>query len=513
MQPTLRNIGLTITCGVSILAQTPDPKSCERLKSLALANTTISAAETVPAGPFTLTRRGANSAASLDLPAYCRVAATIKPTADSDIEIVLWMPVSEWNRKLLAIGNGGWAGGINTLSLAFGLREHYATVSTDRGHNGSSASFALGHPEKLTDFAYRAVHEMTLQTKAIIAVYYGNAPKYSYFTGCSSGGDQGLREAQRYPEDYDGVVAGAPGNYWTHLMATGLWIAQATLKDKASFLPPAKLRLLNRAVLAACDSLDGINDGLLDDPRRCRFDPATLLCPSGEDSPTCLTGPQVEAIKKIYAGPTSPRTRAVIYPGLEPGSEPGWAMIAGGPEPFQIHYDHYRYIVHEDSTWDWHTFDLDRDVALADQKDHGTLNAIEPDLQRFESRGGKIILYHGWSDPFLAPGNTINYYESVATAMGKATTGFIRLFLVPGMEHCRGGPGPNQFNALAAVERWVEAGIAPDRIIAQHVTESRVDLERPLCPYPQVARWRGIGSTNDASNFACVAPPPTNRPK
>ena len=182
---------------------------------------------------------GANSAASLDLPAYCRVAATIKPTADSDIEMVLWIPVSEWNRKLLAIGNGGWAGGINTLSLAFGLREHYATVSTDRGHNGSSASFALGHPEKLTDFAYRAVHEMTLQTKAIIAVYYGNAPKYSYFTGCSSGGDQGLREAQRYPEDYDGVVAGAPGNYWTHLMATGLWIAQATLKDKASFLPPA----------------------------------------------------------------------------------------------------------------------------------------------------------------------------------------------------------------------------------------------------------------------------------
>ena len=255
-----------------------------------------------------------------DLPAFCRVAATLAPTSDSDIKIEVWLPLSGWNGRLQAVGNGGWSGSIAYPGLASGIRQGYATASTDTGHSGSSGEFVQGHPEKLIDFGYRAVHEMTVTAKAIITAFNGSGPKLSYWNGCSSGGKQGLKEAQRYPADYDGIVAGAPANNWTHLEVGSLWVAQAVHKDEASFIPQAKFALIHKAVLDACDALDGVKDGVLEDPTRCHFDPQALKC-AGEDAPTCLTAAQVEAARKIYAPATNPRTGKEIYPGLEPGSE------------------------------------------------------------------------------------------------------------------------------------------------------------------------------------------------
>jgi feruloyl esterase len=485
--------------------------ACDALAKLTLPNTTITSAQLVPAGQFTppgmTTAPPANASPFGSLPAFCRVAATLKPSADSDIKIEVWMPAAGWNGKFQGVGNGGWSGAISYGSLAAGLRRGYAAASTDTGHSGGSASFALGHPEKLTDFAWRAVHEMTVQAKAIVAAFYGSAPRLSYWTGCSSGGKQGLKEAQRFPADYDGIVAGAPANFWTHLMAGGLWIGQATLKDPASYIPKEKYAVIHKAALDACDANDGVKDGLVEDPMRCRFDPKTLLC-TGDDGPACLTAPQVEAAKKIYAGASNPRTATAIFPGLEPGSELGWGAMAGGPDAFPIVADHFKYVVFKDTTWDFRTLNFDRDVELADTLDNGLLNAIDPNLKQFFGRRGKLLLYHGWNDQLIAPRNTINYYNSVLTLMGgpASVAESVRLFMVPGMAHCAGGEGTSNFDALSAMEQWVESAKAPNEIIASHVSGGVADRTRPLCPYPQVAQYKGMGSTDEAASFICKTP-------
>jgi feruloyl esterase len=319
--------------------------SCESVISLALPQATVTLAESVGAGQFSpppgsAGPGGRGGPAVPDLaaaPAFCRVAATMRPTRYSDIRIEVWMPSQGWNGKFLGVGNGGWAGTINYPALAEALRRGYAVASTDTGHTGTAgdASFALGNPEKLIDFGYRAVHEMTVAAKAIVSAFYDDGPRFSYWNGCSTGGKQGLTEAQRFPGDYDGIIAGAPANYWTHLMAGLMWVGRATLSDSASYIPPAKFAVVNRAALNACDALDGVTDGVIDDPRRCRFDPKVLAC-DGADGPTCLTSPQVAAVQKIYAPATNPRTGAVIFPGFPPGGELGWVAAAGGPEPFQI---------------------------------------------------------------------------------------------------------------------------------------------------------------------------------
>jgi feruloyl esterase len=480
--------------------------SCESLTALKLPDTTITMAQPVPAGEFTPPGGAANLPGPppyKNLPAFCRVAATLKPTSDSDIKIEVWMPDSGWNGKFQAVGNGGWSGAIVYPSLARAIARGYASASTDTGHAGGSGSFALGHPEKLIDFGYRAVHEMTVEAKAIIAAFYGAGPKLSYWVGCSSGGKQGLKEAQRFPGDYDGIVAGAPANYWTHLAAGALYAAHATLKDPASHIPPSKYPLINKA---GCDALDGVTDGVIENPARCRFDPKTLLC-KGEDSQACLTAPQVEAAKKIYGPAKTPRTGKAIFPGLAPGSELVWGALAGGPKPFVIPEDHFKYVVFKDPNWDWRTLNFETDVALADKIDNGTLNATDPNLKEFVAHGGKLILYHGWNDQLIAPQNSIDYYKSVTKAMGGASkvSESVRLFMAPGMGHCAGGPGPNTFDALGALERWVEQGKAPDEIIASHNAGGRVDRTRPLCPHPQVAKYKGTGSTDVAANFVCRA--------
>ena len=480
--------------------------TCERLSSLSLAETTITAAQTVAPGAFAPRDESADE--FKNLPTFCRVAATLKPTSDSDIQIEVWLPASGWNGRFMAVGNGGWAGTISYAGMSGPLARGYAVASTNTGHSGTSddGSFALGHPERLIDFGYRAVHEMTVKARAILTAYYGNAPKRSYWKGCSTGGRQGLMEVQRFPSDFDGVIAGAPANNLTHLQVHGVWIAQAVHEDEASYIPSAKYSLIHNAVLEACDALDGVKDGVLEDPTRCKFDPKVLQCKDADGS-GCLTAPQVEAVRRIYGPATNPRTKEQIFPGWEPGSELGWAAKAG-PQPSSMQGSYWRYVVFKNPHWDYKTFNFDSDVALGDRIGKDIVNATDPNLKTFFGRGGKLLQYHGWSDQLISPRSSINYYRSVLDAMGGAgkVDESYRLFMVPGMAHCGGGDGPDQFDAIGALEQWVEQGKAPDQIIASRIKDGKAERTRPLCPYPQVATYKGSGSTDDAANFLCSVP-------
>jgi feruloyl esterase len=484
--------------------------SCDSLASLALPDAAVTSAQVVAAGAFTAPGgRGTarDAGAYKDLPAFCRVSATLKPSSDSDIKIEVWLPVGGWNGKFQGVGNGGWAGVISYSALAEGVRRGYATASTDTGHVGATGSFAIEHPEKLIDFGYRSEHEMTVKGKAITEAFYGSAPRYSYWNGCSTGGRQGLKEAQRFPNDYDGIVAGDPANPRTRLSSWELWLAHATLKDPASYIPLSKYPMVHKAVLEACDAIDGLKDGLIDDPTKCHFDPKVLEC-KGADGPDCLTTPQMEAARKLLSPLKNPRTGEELYPGLEPGTELGWKVGAGGPEPFAPAVDQYKYVVFKNPDWDWRTLNFDSDVALADKTDHDTINAIDPNIKTFIGHGGKLITYHGWSDPNVAPLASVNYYKSVVDSVGSEskTRDSFRLFMAPGMGHCGGGEGPNTFDMLSAMEQWVEKGKAPDQVIATHVESGVKGRTRPLCPYPQVAKYKGSGSIEDAANFACREP-------
>lgn len=498
--------------------------SCESLASLSLPNMTVTSAATVAAGTFTPPGgsgrgRGGQADPYTRLPAFCRVTATLRPSSDSDIKIEVWMPAfapsgamadksagkpeSGWNGKLQSVGNGGWAGTISYGALASAVAGGYSAASTDTGHAGPGASFAWGHPEKLIDYAYRAVHEMTVVAKAGIAAYYGRGPRLSYWNGCSMGGRQALKEAQRFPADYDGIIAGAPASNWTGRASQSMRIAQIVHKDEASYIPPAKYPFIHNAALQACDATDGVKDGVIENPARCKFDPKALEC-KGADDATCLTTHQVETARTIYTAAIDPRTGREIFPGLDPGSELGWATWAG-PQPFGTGLEHFRYIVFKDPTWDFRSLKVDTDLARAEEIDNGTINALDPNLKAFFSRGGKMIQYHGWTDPQISPRSSVRYYESVLKTMGGGARvrDSYRLFMVPGMAHCRGGEGPDSFNMMAALEEWVENKKAPDQIIASRITNGVVTRTRPLCPYPQVAQYKDSGSTDDASSFAC----------
>jgi feruloyl esterase len=507
------------------------PAACDKIAALALRDTTITSAQFVPAGPFTppaqqgppggpvaanaQAGRGAAAggrgqgpaAPPAMLPAHCRVQAVLKPSSDSHIEMEVWLPAENWNGKFQAVGNGGWAGTISYPALASALQEGYATASNDTGHKGGNALFAIGHPEKLTDFAYRAVHEMVVQSKSIISSYYGRTARLSYWNGCSTGGRQGLMSAQKYPEDFDAILAGAPANYQTHLHAWDLSVAIPVLKDPSAAIPASKLAMINRAALTACDARDGVTDGLINEPQKCSFDVATLQCKAGDPSTRsgqvedCLTAPQVAAAKRAYSAAKT-ANGDVVFPGKDPGSETGWGGFVGGQQAPGVSVGSFQ-VAYQDANWDPKTFDLDKDLKTVDEKVGSIVNAVNPDLRAFKARGGKLLMYHGWNDTAISAGNSINYYQSVRSKMGGTQGDFIRLFMAPGMQHCGGGPGPNQVNWMAALERWRESGTAPDRLEAARVTNNRVDMTRPLCPYPQVAVYKGVGSTNDAANFVC----------
>ena len=481
--------------------------ACERLAaSLKLPHAAVTSVQPVAAGTFTVPGGGAAAArAAAGLPAFCRVALTITPSHDSDIRSEVWLPMSGWNGKFLEVGNGAWGGSIQYGALADSLRRGYAAASTDTGHTGTDASFAVGHPEKLIDFGYRSVHETAVQGKAVVKALYGAAPRFSYFNGCSAGGRQSFMEAQRFPEDFDGIIAGAPGFNRTDVGFQTIGMMQATHKDAASFIPSAKHAFVHQAALNACDGLDGLKDGLIDDPTKCLFDPGALAC-TGVDGPNCLTASQVAAARKIYAPVVDPRTGRQIVTGLEPGSELHWDTVAG-ERPHAMYHDLFRFIVFKDPTWDFRTLDVGTHLDVARKADGGILAATSTDLRPLVGRGGKLLMYHGWEDQNIPPRGSIDYYTALLGAMGKdQVDAGVRLYMVPGMGHCGGGDGPNEFDMLGALEAWREHGRAPSDILASKVEDGRVSRTRPLCPYPQVARHTGAGSIDRAENFACTMP-------
>ena len=503
--------------------------SCESLAALKLADTTIISAQPVAAGAFIPPGQTASPVSVKNLPAFCRVIATIKPAQDSDIKVEVWLPLTGWNGKYRGQGNGGFAGQITYPGMAVAIAEGYATASTDTGHAdlGTRSSWALGHPDKIVDFGWRAIHEMTVKAKAIIRAFYGEPAKRSYFSACSNGGRQGLMEAQRFPEDYDGIIAGAPANYWTKVFATFIWDIQAQQPDTAGYIGADKIPAIGQAVAAACDANDGVTDGVLNDPRECRFDPKVLLCRQG-DAKTCLTAPQAAALEKIYSGPVDGKGKQ-MFPGFLPGGEQGqggwveWISLSPGRDLQSIFArGFFTNMVTTKESVDLKSVSVETAVRLADEQQGQTLNAVDPNLKAFMARGGKLIVYHGWSDAALPPQAAINYYSSVKAALGTpATDSFMRLYMVPGMQHCQGGPGATSFGQLApesdaqhdiyqALEQWVEKGRTPDKLIAtKYLSEmdhsKGVKMTRPLCPYPQSAAYKGTGDTNDAASFACVA--------
>jgi hypothetical protein len=524
---------LIVAALVVLVARTPAfAGPCEGLTALKLPDTTITSALAVVAGGFVPPGGTPGMARYRDVPAFCRVTLEIKPARDSDIKVEVWLPLTEWNGKYLSNGNGGFAGSIAYSGLADAVKGGYATASTDTGHAGGATdgAWALAHPDRIVDFGYRGIHEMTARAKAVIQAFYGAGPRRSYFASCSNGGRQGLMEAQRFPGDYDGIIAGAPANYFTHLLAAGAWDLQATQGDGASYIPPSKIPEIGSAVIAACDARDGVADGLIGDPRECRFDPAVLLCKAA-DADTCLTEPQVAALRKVYAGPVNSKGER-IFPGRVVGAEDGaggWAAWVTGAAPgrslmYAFTTNFFPNMVYDDPAWNFRTFDFDASVKATDERQARNLNATDPNLRAFQARGGKLILYHGWGDPAITALNTIDYYNSVTTTMAAREAGsFVRLFMVPGMQHCSGGPGPNRFgqlgpdpalpdpmhNMFAALEQWVEKGVAPERIVAtKYVDDANpaqgVKMRRPLCAYPQVAKYKGTGDTNDEASFVCM---------
>jgi len=484
------------------------PCTLETFAALDLPETTITLAESLPAGP------NPAPVGTIALP-ICRVRGIIAPA----ITFEVWMPTENWNEKFQGVGNGGLAGSISYSALRDGISHNYATASTDTGHSSN----APGDPwwtnaQQIKDYGYRSIHEMTVKAKAIVEAFYdGDAPHNSYFVGCSTGGRQGFMEAERYPEDYDGIIAGSNVHRVIQLRARHVWTWQCNHLDttEAHAIPTSKLPVIFNSVVATCDALDGLVDGQVDDPRRCDFNPKSLLC-TGADDGTCLTAPQVETLECMYAGPRNPVTGEQIYPGIPMTSE---LDLGGsiGVRPNPAYTTFFNYTVFEDPDFDFRTFNFATDVTYALTKEFGgeTLefihNAVNPDLSNFKARGGKMIIWHGWSDPLPSAVDTIRYYENALATFGHGqgqdykTEEFLRLFLLPNVGHCGGSNpgGPNVLDPLTALEQWVEGGVAPDKIIASRITDGVVTRTRPLCPYPQVARYVGSGSIDDAENFTC----------
>lgn len=492
---------------------------CESLAALHLTDVVVTEAEVLASGILVLPSNQPIS----DLPAFCRVAATITPSIDSEIRVELWMPQAGWNGRIEGTGNGGLAGGINYGSLAAGVRLGYAVANTDMGTSvppGADASVFVDRPERWADWGYRATHAMTVLAKQLVSTYYEHPAEKSYFVGCSTGGEQGLMEAQRFPDDYDGIVSGAAANNRTGVHVGILWDFAMPQRSAEAYLPQAKIAMLAKAVTDACDSLDGVKDGLIADPPRCKFDPGTLVC-KGSAQYACLTPAEVETARRIYSGPVDPRTAASLYPGLARGSEMGWDKLA--PAPGSVapapYAPIFKWVFGAD--WDWRSFDFDHDVDRLRARLGSSVNATDPDIDAFREHGHKLLVYQGWSDPIVAPEAAIQYYDAVVTRdegmngsslrsrLGTVDSSY-RLFMVPGMAHCGGGPGPNNFNALDAVVQWVEKGAPPEAMIASKTAPvaggGSIVRQRLLCPYPRIARYKGAGSIDDATSYTCAEP-------
>jgi feruloyl esterase len=554
------------TVSLAALLVAGDPAAattCVSLAGLLLPHTTVTTAQSITGGSFT---PPGSTTPLTGLPSFCRVGVTSTPTSDSLIKMEVWIPLgTSWNGKYEQLGCGGYCGSIGYSGLAEAIRRGYASAATDDGNpNGGLPTFVLGHPERIVDFGYRALKETTDKAKAIIAAFVGQGPNRSYFAGCSDGGREALMEAQRFPDDFDGIIVGSPANDWTELFAGFVWNEQALLKDPASYIPPSQLHILSTAALAQCARQDGgvATDPFLNDPRDCDFDPGVVQCTAGQDPSTCLSAAQVKAARKIYSGPHDPRTGELIFPGYEPGSEanpsnwPAWitgtssaADLAGSAgnlvagQALQEFFGNgfFADFVFQNPNFDFRTLNFTTNVARADNGVGEIINSIDPDLRPFKGHGGKMIHYVGWADSAIAPMNSVNYYNKVREVLRGEARGdrdggsleeiqeFYRLFMAPGMAHCGGGDGPNVFgngvnapvvdadhDLLKALERWVEQDVAPHEIIGTHYVNnnpaSGVQFKRPLCPFPQVAAFR-VGDTTNANSFECVGDERDNDPR
>ncbi len=510
--------------------------SCQQLAKLKLPRAAVVSAESIAPGGFLPSGVSATSpeaAPYKKLPAFCRAVVEATPSSDSHIALEVWLPAAGWNHKYRGQGNGGFAGAIDYHGMADSAGLGYATSGSDAGHkgDGEDASWALNHPEKIVDFGYRAVHETADIAKTIIKAFYGEPQQRAYFDSCSDGGREALMEAQRFPEDYDGILAGAPANDWTHLLTGALSIEKAINSSQTNFIPPEKLPAITGAVLQACDAQDGLRDGIVNDPRRCHFDPGMLLCGASDDR-SCLSAPQLRALKTIYAGPTDPQGNQ-IFPAAMPSGEDGeggwknWIIGTTFEKSALVAFEtgFFQDMVFSDRNWNYHTADIEKSLDAANQKMASVLNATDPDLSKLKARGGKLILYHGWLDAAISPLNTIAYYQSVQSKLGEQSAGeFVKLYMVPGMRHCFGGPGPSIFgqlgiaasrdpkqNMFTSLEQWVEQGTAPNAIIATKMRDDKdhskgILMTRPLCPFPEVAVYDGKGDPQNAQAFACAKP-------
>jgi tannase/feruloyl esterase len=538
----------TLLLAIPAVAQSPqipitDAAKCTSLQQLTLDQAHVLSAEVVASGAFVAPPRptGPNEQLPLykQLPAFCRVKIEATPTSDSNIQIEVWLPVADgnknnWNGRFQGQGNGGFAGEIDFGGLARALANNTATAGTDTGHfaDGIDASWALHHPEKITDYGWRGVHQMTAQAKAILAAYYGAPAKHSYFASCSDGGREALMEAQRFPADYDGILAGAPAYNWTSLLTSAGIGMQTLFADDASYIPATDVPFIHRAIVANCDKRDGVKDGVIADPRMCHFDAAKLTCKPGHTQ-NCLTSAQVKSLSAILAEhKVGDTTIPAILPAggeLDPNGWPSWitGQERGKSAMAGFGYGYFANMVYDDPKWSFRTFDPAVGLTAARDKTGEALNATNPDLSAFRDRGGKLIMYHGWADAAISPIFSIDYYEDVQQKLGKEeTASFTRLYLMPGVKHCSEGPGPDaigQFgipamkdsnagnNVIHALEDWVEDGKAPDAITAtkyaedadHHANPHKIVMTRPLCPYPQQAHYQGKGSKKAAASFIC----------
>lgn len=449
---------------------------------------------------------------------FCRVRTRLHPTRDSDILVEAWLP-DNWKGKLLGVGGGGFSGGYATaaISLRGALEQGYAGVSTDVGHPATeSAKWAFGHQQKLIDYAYRGNHLAAVVAKQAITAFYGTPAKRTYFHGCSNGGRDALMEVSRFPQDYDGVIAGAPAASWTPMLTSFVANRRALFGPSGASKLGTKLSLINNAVVAKCDALDGVSDGILEDPRKCQFDPAELQCkPGAGESNSCLSAAEVGVARQIYQG-TFLKSGKQLMSGFAVGSEAsGWDEWLTSEKSLQSNFgdEFFRWMVHGDASWDMTRFDIDRDFAAA-QSQVGFLNSDNSDIRRFVRRGGKLIMYHGWNDAAVSPFNTVRYFEAARQRSDPGGNN-TRLFMAPGMGHCFAGPGPNTFDMLPELDRWVEQGPPPEQVIASKYPNDLFALlripqkalrTRPLCAWPKVARYKGMGSTDDAANFTCDLP-------
>lgn len=507
----LLGLSLVAAIGMAIGVQPASAASCESLASTALTSGKITSSSLVEAGSFippggmgfALGGPGAPGPFK-SLPAFCRVAATLTPTPDSDIKIEVWMPAQNWNGKLVGIGNGVWAGTIGYSAMAAPVAQGYATVATDTGHAGSGmdAGWAVGHREKLIDFGYRAIHEMTVNAKLLLAAYYGQKEKTALWFSCSTGGRQGLMEAYRYPEDYNGISAMAPANPMVGLMIGSLYTGYVAMQDPAHRLSRQNLAAVHKAFIAQCDEKDGLKDGIVANPQGCSFDPSVLQC-EGQPNGDCLTATQLTTLHDIYAGPKNPETGAQIFPGFEPGSELQFGMLTMGTQPFPVATSYFRDLIFHNPKWDFKSYDYDKDLPLSYRDDGSILDVPSDGLAKFFSGGGKLLLSHGWSDGLIPAPSTVAFYKAMTAKMPPAEKeSSVRLFMIPGMGHCGGGDAPTVTNMLSVINDWVETGKAPDSVIATNSPRQKPE-SRLLCPYPEYGRYKGTGNPADASSFTC----------